>query len=500
MVLLTLLLQTPESLNKAGGYDHREALFGKPPYGGSITQQVYYTETTLCDSVNEEDKKTGRPRKKDKDGNVIPWEAPFILMADRGGCTFVQKARNAQKAGASALIVADNTCLCTDDECMGKTDIGTHNCESAEPIMADDGSGQDISIPSFLMFKHDADPLKTELQKDTPVQVQMAWSLPNPDNRVEYDLSTTPVDKITKDFYKEWKPLAEALGKSASFTPHMYVLDGKKMGCHASTGENFCYTLCTNAGRYCSTDPDSDLDGGVSGQDVLWESLRRLCIWQTYGSDGIGSQFWDYTSHFNDRCMESYFKDENCVADALKFAGVDARKVETCMNEDGVKENVVNELLAQEIEFQENRGVVVVPAAYVNTATLRGAMDPTTLFVAICAGFAVDSKPDICLKCGNCADASGCVTSGKCDAGSIYGAGNAPGETVSKHTFFTSMILLVVLFTGLGAWHYKSSQDDMRNQVRGILADYLPLEDQDSPTNGNPMAFASGVQSTSLMT
>ena len=30
-------------------------------------------------------------------------------------------------------------------------------------------------------------------------------------------------------------------------------------------GQNQCYNLCTNNGRYCATDPDDDLDSGISG-------------------------------------------------------------------------------------------------------------------------------------------------------------------------------------------------------------------------------------------
>jgi hypothetical protein len=60
-----------------------------PPYGGSIAQQVYYADSDLCDDV---DPTKGYPqREKDSKGKQKPWESPFILMVDRGGCTFVKK-------------------------------------------------------------------------------------------------------------------------------------------------------------------------------------------------------------------------------------------------------------------------------------------------------------------------------------------------------------------------------------------------------------------------
>jgi len=76
--------QIPHSLFKAGGYEHREALFGIPPYGGSIAQNVYHAESDLCD----EDATVGY---HDKTGKIQLWPSPFILMVDRGNCTFVKK-------------------------------------------------------------------------------------------------------------------------------------------------------------------------------------------------------------------------------------------------------------------------------------------------------------------------------------------------------------------------------------------------------------------------
>ena len=200
-----LMIHIPHNLFREDGYDHREALFGVPPYGGSIAQNVYYADSDLCDSKVDTTK--GYP---ERDGNQ-PWQSPFILMVDRGDCTFVQKVRNAQRSGAAGVVIADNVCLCNDAACM--SDNPGVQCESTEPIMADDGSGSDISIPAFLMFKTDADQVKDVLKNNNPVQIEMAWSLPRPDDRVEYDLWTAPTDPVSKDFMTHFQPVAEALGE-----------------------------------------------------------------------------------------------------------------------------------------------------------------------------------------------------------------------------------------------------------------------------------------------
>jgi hypothetical protein len=479
-----------------------------PPYGGAIVQTVFYADSDLCDPLVNNTK--GFPERFDERGK-LPWSSPYILMVDRGGCTFVQKVRNAQRTGAAGVLIADNTCLCIDMECMSNTDMRT--CENTEPIVADDGSGSDISIPSFLMFKRDADSVKNELKANRPVQIEMAWSLPNTDDRVEYNLWTTPADTFTLDFFDRFAPLAAALKEHAYFTPHMYIHNGFKMNCQsAATGEDFCYSLCTNNGRYCATDPDNDLDKGISGADVVTESLRRLCIWELYGvSDGIGMPWWDYVREFNIRCRDTdYFNDDDCIKDVYKHAKVDGQKVKECMSKDGTtSDNKVITKLAGEITAQEQRGVVVIPTAFVNTVAIRGSLSASTVFSAICAGYSAGTAPDICKKCGSCPDAPACAEDGYCKAKGWDGSASQLNTSsgVSKKTFVKSMILvaasmllIVALFGGIGMWYYKKTQDDMLTQVRGIWAEYLPLEDQDAIDGGSsPLDLTGGGMGTSLM-
>lgn len=366
--------------------------------------------------------------------------------------------------------------------------------------MADDGSGQDISIPSFLMFKRDADKIKDELTQNRPVQIEMSWKLPSPDNRVEYDLWTVPKDIASKDFLLSFKKLAVALGDRAYFTPHMYIYDGVRSHCQGNDGENFCYNLCTNNGRYCATDPDNDLEKGISGQDVVRESLRRLCIWNHYGKDdGIGAVWWDYIAEFTSRCdSPDFFANADCVKDAYKHAKVDGDAVERCMlDSGGLDADTMNSKLDAEIQSQTQRGVVVIPTAFVNTAAIRGALSPSNVFSAICAGFEEGTKPDICAKCGKCSDAVTCVEKGYCTAS---GAAAVPSGGVSKHTFALTLVFITALFGGLAAWHYKKTKEDMRDQVRGILAEYMPLEDQDGAGGGgSPLDFARGGNAASLI-
>jgi len=381
------------------------------------------------------------------------------------------KKSNAQRSGAAGVIIADDKCLCTrEDTC--KPGEGEEVCEMKEPIMADDGSGSDISIPSFLMFKEDADPVRETLKNNKPVRMEMTWAIPNPDDRVEYDLFTTPTDIISRPFQDQFKAAALALGKHAQFTPHMYIYDGIKAGCQGFDGENQCYNLCTNNGRYCATDPDDDLDRGISGADVVTESLRRACMWQVYGTDGVGEVWWTYVEEFMYRCQEEdFFASDDCVNDAYAHAGVEKAQIDACMTESGGLEgDAPNTVLDAQLGEREAAGVVIVPSMYVNTAAIRGELEFATVFKAVCAGYEKHTAPGVCKVCANCLDEYGCVTKGKCTAGGPMGSGGV------SPILFAGTIALFLGFFVVACCQYRRSQLAMRSEVRGIMAEYMPID------------------------
>ncbi|MDE2150437.1 MAG: M36 family metallopeptidase [Gammaproteobacteria bacterium] len=68
-----------------------------------------------------------------------------IALIDRGACTFVTKTRTAQSAGAIGVLIANN-------------DGGTDTI-----VMADDGTGGNITIPAMMASNQDGDRLKQAL-------------------------------------------------------------------------------------------------------------------------------------------------------------------------------------------------------------------------------------------------------------------------------------------------------------------------------------------------
>mmetsp|Transcript_16165 Transcript_16165/g.37331 ORF Transcript_16165/g.37331 Transcript_16165/m.37331 type:complete len:133 (+) Transcript_16165:344-742(+) len=84
-----------------GGFAHVESLFGPPQTNATLVASVLYADSQLC-SRNDASMSTWYPPTIHS-GFAGPPDR-FILMVDRGGCTFVRKVRNAQNLGATAVV------------------------------------------------------------------------------------------------------------------------------------------------------------------------------------------------------------------------------------------------------------------------------------------------------------------------------------------------------------------------------------------------------------
>lgn len=337
-------------------------------------------------------------------------------MVDRGSCTFVKKARNAQDSGAAAILIADNTCQCKNlDVCT--LDEGT-TCKGYGAFMSDDGSGTDITIAAMLMFKQDADPIKDALKKGTTVRVKMSWPVPNPNDHVELDLWTRLPDADSTDFQIMWMGVQRRFGGTVAFTPHYYIYNGIQAKCRTTYGKKICDSLCTNEGRYCAVDPDEGLDHGISGVNIVEESLRRLCIWDIYENDGTGPEFFQYVRGFRVCDNELNFNNTKCINDAMDRANIVEQKVTKCIEINGGTEmDEQNEKLQIQVEEVEeiDVGIIAMPFAYVNGARIRGVLNFGAVFKAVCAGYKHGTQPDVCGKCAECTGSEySCVLKYQC--------------------------------------------------------------------------------------
>jgi hypothetical protein len=212
-------------------------------------------------------------------------------MIDRGNCTFVTKVRNIEKVGAKMALICDN------------------KPESSENvIMADDGSGSAINIPSFIIRKRDCDIIKAELnrqQDSKTVYVRAEIDIVHPDNRVDYEYwFSTYLDQDAWSVY-DLSLYQRALEADALFTPRILTYS-----CRFCSDE-IKKAQCLVDGDFCpyyksATSPDS-LQPAVMSQGLLYESLRQKCVHLE-----TPLAWFTYTTRFLDNCVKLNDVSEEC--------------------------------------------------------------------------------------------------------------------------------------------------------------------------------------------
>lgn len=231
-------------------------------------------------------------------------------------CFFALKVWNAQNAGASAVLVADDI-----EEALITMDTPEEDRQSAKYI-------ENITIPSALIEKSFGEKLKKALNSGEMVNVNLDWreAVPHPDDRVEYELWTNSNDEcgfkcdMLMEFVKDFKGAAQILEKGGytQFTPHYITWYCPQ----AFTISKQCKSQCINHGRYCAPDPEQDFSRGYEGKDVVLENLRQLCVFKVANETKKPWVWWDYVTDFQIRCpMKEKKYNKDCAENVIKSLG-----------------------------------------------------------------------------------------------------------------------------------------------------------------------------------
>lgn len=411
--------------------------------------------------------------------------SPFILILDRGSCSFTEKALMAQRAGAVGVIIADTGGLCgVSPECTPSicstcpyfVDAPETDCKCFLPYLADDGSGAQVTIPAFMIGREDAERIKGCLlgqgvgcTSGQPLFASMAWDLPDNAGGVEWELWLEPNDAPAVAFRNEIRPYVKYFGTSVQFSPQFFIFDGSQLGCtvpHPSGGFA-CGTQCTNHGRYCAIDPDNDLESGISGVDIVMESLRQMCIWQVVNAtyaQSFGDAWWTYAELFTSNCVMQRNPSAACSYTQQVAAGLDTAAVAACVAGSNMTDplDTRNRLLEAALERRSDMNIVVLPSAVVNDVVMRGTFQANVVLSALCNAFNARTPPTVCE----------CIREGSSDVDACMHAktgssGGLPGWGVGL------IVALVMLAVGAGialVWMYRR-QKQTSETLYSLIAD-----------------------------
>ncbi|RWR98184.1 vacuolar-sorting receptor 1-like protein isoform X1 [Cinnamomum micranthum f. kanehirae] len=381
----SLHVASPEFLK--GVYESVISNFGVPQYGGRMIGTVVYPKANqmACEIFSEVDISF-----KSKPGGM-----PTILLADRGDCIFSLKAWNAQKAGAAAILIADN-CI----EPLITMDTPEDENASAEYV-------QYISIPSALISKTLGDSIKKALSIGEIVNINLDWreSLPHPDEHVQYEFWTNSNDECgptcdsQMEFVRNFKGAAQILERKGytQFTPHYITWYCPE----AFILSKQCRSQCINHGRYCAPDPEQDFSRGYDGKDVVVQNLRQACLFKVAKESGRPWLWWDYVTDFAIRCpMKEKKYNKECADRVIKSLGLNLKKIDKCMGDPNA--DAENPVLKAEQDAQIGKDscgdVTILPTLVINNRQYRGKLDKGAVLKAICAGFQKTTEPAVCLS------------------------------------------------------------------------------------------------------
>lgn len=426
-------LRITEPASIRGTLDSAIGDFGVPLYGATLVGEVRAPPSTAnADGCKEYD----APLAANNNG-----AEPVIALISRGGCYFVEKVHNAQKAGAAAALIMDN--------------VDEHLLTMANPVSnpAIDAIADAVVIPSALVTKPAGESIRNALAEGARVIVEMDWkeSISHPDDRVEYELWTTSNDgcgincERQAAFKRDFADKAIALEQAGHTlgTPHFLMWhcadDGGRESAAAS--RDTCYSQCIRNGRYCDPTSSSSDEGGadtimgggkgvspVLGREVMAENLRQLCLHRNAAESGQSWLWWEYARRYAEECPASATGSSqrafgyDCsvrIMDEMgrEFAGgIDTSKVLQCVG--NVDEDLPHPVLDEETKLQRGEAsgrtqIILLPTVIINDRQYRGRLDVQSVMHGICAGFDETTEPATCL--------SGVMERNECTAENDFG-------------------------------------------------------------------------------
>jgi len=359
-----------------GKIEAKPALFGIPVYNGHFVG-ILQVDNTNLDGCNPWPGKYFQADPFDENTKKI-------ALVLRGSCTFVKKVQNCQDAGAKGVVVYDD---------VTETDL---------PMMADDGMGDTVEIPSIIIKRVDGLVLKSNVDDKLvmDVEIEISWGLPRPDGRVEWELwCDGEMSSKEKQFVADFRKVVDLLGDSDFFTPHYLIQNGMLEAADED---------CSNDRKYCVFGVT-----GAPGKEVLEEILNQICVWKFGDEVNDNLVWWEYVDLFNKCCMA---KDgiwcpecSKVIFEQLRISNIERENlrvsVDQCIFNSGGLDGQSNTLFDEEIRSALNFGISFSPTVTINNEKYHGNLlcpspvdiSTCSVFAAICAGFAPETTPEACM-------------------------------------------------------------------------------------------------------
>jgi len=425
-----------------------------------------------------------------------------IFVVNRGGCSFVRKVLTAeQEFNAHAVIIVDRK----------DSSLRTETIQSI--IMADDGFGGNIRIPSILVSHQDGMQLINAYKNkknagDLDIMLELEWDVPSNDV-VIMDMWMSSASTQSYQFLKDFKPIGENLFFHLQFIPHYDIYDMD----NPNDYNKFCYVpVKSPSSRYCADDPD--MHGPITGEDVVEEDLRQICLWTTtletvHSEEGEqnkeiakgdvfipkeenplqdvqmlnkSKQFWEYVTKHLDRCPingasdlpeDSRFGSKECSEKLIKEIdpSIEIEKINACMTD-----------LGPDLLEMHMMNVAWAPLAIrINGWRYAGNLEKDLVAKALCSGYTV--QPPECEIILKGEDALiGLINSGDWNWSQIILGGLIIIASIA-------LIVTLIMRKCFRRTFRRALQEEVMLEVQSAMADYKMMagEEGEDPKNARSL-------------
>ena len=383
-LLISLSLSTseiriisPKNLDlqlKSQPIDMEFSSFGKNPSNFHVRGQIYLSNdenSTACDPLN-------MTLISDEENEEKIDKFP-ILLIKRGGCSFTTKVRNAQNIGASMVFIADNK---------------HENIHSI--IMADDGTGNDIVIPSAMISYEDGNTIIKYMNEN---KNELIIENKNDVKNVTFEFFFSSSEVRAYEFLRNVSEYLNDFGEQIIFIPH-YVTHRSPFYDKSNTNpiEN-----CVSFGKYCYFPKETTVE--KDGRNIVIEDVRQKCMYNLSVKKNKISNYFKYMNSFYENCLnveDNKRINEECSQIALVNAGFTQDYLNNCVKESffSNKYNLAemiendNSLLANDYSIQNDYILTTFPAVSINKKRIKGAIKESVVISKICEE--VEKKPNFC--------------------------------------------------------------------------------------------------------
>ena len=238
--------------------------FGVVPYGHSISGRVVRSEPfDACDPLEISEKFL-----KEIQGN-------FIILAERGRCTFSQKVINAQKIGASAVLISDSD-----------KNKDVHKIFAVERVKT---QLDQVRIPSMLINKIDSDSIEKMLNAGEIVEFGINFELRKASRKSRLSFILSVDDYRCYDSLLNMQKHFKAFKKSMEVTVHYKVFRNVNV-------LNSTECLSAQDNKFCIL---KSFGNKLEKQGLMQETLRQMCIYR-HGRD----EYFNYLKNVRNLCFQ----------------------------------------------------------------------------------------------------------------------------------------------------------------------------------------------------